>query len=822
MTNYDMQNEIKRRCESTGLNLEVAGSGSPTAKYIIVAEAPGDTEIQMKLPLVGASGRYLWTQLEKIGVRRNECYITNVVKRKLITSAESKDEKIASTELGHWEAILRYELSNLSNGKYILLLGGYASKAVAGYSGVEKWRGSVFPFSRDSGFGSEGRLLITYNPAFVLREPSREITFRSDIGKFKRVINNTFKDYNIEAEINPTKARAIQYISDIQQHKLPISFDIETINNETACIGLTNDTNTGLCIAFRDTERSVYTVPEETEIRLALARLFADKSQRFIAQNGNFDAYWLWYKDRIKVPHIHADTLLAHHTLYPSLPHSLGYLTTQYTDHPFYKDEGDTWRDTGTIDDFWKYNVKDVCITLKCYEKLEAELKAQRLDKFYYEHVMRLQHYLVTMTMNGILVDEPLRASINADLEKELVTKTTKLHDMIRAAVGNKDYELNEKTLNSPKQMKKLYFDDLKLVGRGRSTDEKNRHRMQLHPATPPAAREMLIAIDEYAKERKYFGTYTKAKTDEDGRWRAEWKQWGTQSAPGRLSSSGVLWDSGGNLQNIPARAKEMFIAPSGYGFAYFDLKQAEAMYVAYKWNVTRLKANFQRALVDGTYDIHRANAVDIFKVPYDEVPSFDFDENHKPTLRYKSKRCVHGLNYRLQPDGLAQSAQIPLLDAMRAYRLYHHAFPEVLKAHINIIKEVETKKELRNAYGRRWILLERIHGNEDALKSIVAFDPQSTIGDKVCRTMYLCYEDAEWPRDGNGNLLASISINIHDALVAISPLDMRDRVARIMKKHAEEPLLVHGEELVIPAEIGLNKADEKGIHRWSTIEKVR
>ncbi len=817
-----MQDEIKRRCEVSGLKLECLGSGSPTAQYIIIAEAPGDTELQMKMPLVGASGRYLWEQLKRIGITRDKCYITNVVKRKLITSAETKEEKIASTELGHWEAILRYELSNLSNGKYILLLGGYASKAVAGYSGVEKWRGSVFPFDQSSGFGTEGRLLITYNPAFVLREPSREITFRSDINRFKRVINNTYKEYNIEAIINPTCKEALDYIRGISSEKIPISFDIETINNETACIGLTNDTNTGLCIAFRDTERSIYTVDEETEIRIALARMFADPDQRFIAQNGNFDAYWLWYKDRIKVRHIFADTLLAHHTLYPSLPHSLGYLTTQYTEHPFYKDELDTWRESGSIDNFWRYNVKDVCITLKCWQSLAKELADQKLDQFYYEHVMRLQHYLVTMTMNGILVDEPLRAGINADLEKELQSKTTKLHDMIRNAVGNKDYELNEKTLNSPKQMRKLYFDDLKLVGRGRSTDEKNRHRMQLHPATPGPAREMLIAIDDYAKERKYFGTYTKAKTDEDGRWRAEWKQWGTQSAPGRLSSSSVLWDSGGNLQNIPARAKEMFIAPRGYGFAYFDLKQAEAMYVAWKWNIKRLKANFERALVDNSYDIHRANAVDIFKVPYEEVPTFDFDEHHRPTLRYKSKRCVHGLNYRLQPDGLAQSAQIPLLDAMRAHRLYHHAFPEVMQAWTKLIHEATTKKELRNAYGRRWILLERIHGNEEALKSIVAFDPQSTIGDKVCRTMYLCYEDREWPRDGNGDLLACISINIHDALVALAPLELRDITARIMKKHAEEPLDINGELLTIPAEIGLSKPDEKGVHRWSTIEKVK
>ena len=332
----------------------------------------------------------------------------------------------------------------------------------------------------------------------------------------------------------------------------------------------------------------------------------------------------------------------------------------------------------------------------------------------------------------------------------------------------------------------------------------------------------MLTVLGEFKKEYKFYSTYTKAKSDEDGRMRSEWRQWGTQSAPGRLSSSEVMWGSGANLQNIPSRAKEMFIAPRGYGFAYFDLKQAEAMYVAWKWNVKRLKANFKRAMVDGSYDIHRANAVDIFKVAYEEVPTYDFDNQHRPTLRYKSKRCVHGLNYRLQPDGLAQSVGIPLLDAMRAHRMYHSAFPEVTEAWEDLINEAITKKSLYNAYGRRWTLLERLEGNEDALKSIVAFDPQSTIGDKVCRTMYLCYEDKEWPRDREGNILASITLNIHDALVAIAPLELVSKVVAIMKKHAEEPLDIHGEQLVIPAEIGLSKPDKEGIHRWSTIEKVK
>lgn len=817
--NYDMQAEIARRCTAAGLDLQVPGAGSPSAKFIIIAEAPGDTEVQAKMPLVGASGAYLWKELARIGISRNQCYVTNVVKRRLNTKANVKEEKIAKSELNHWETILRYELSNLENGRYMLLLGGYACSAVTGFTGVEKWRGSSFEYSKESGYGCNGRMLVAYNPAYILREPSKELAFKIDVSRFGRIINNTYKPHVISPIINPTFKEAIEYVKDLTASPKEISFDIETINNETACIGVTNENHSGMCIAFRDSSTSVYTVAEETEIRIALARMFAAPNTRIVAQNGNFDSYWLWYKDRLKVPHIHADTLLAHHTLYPSLPHSLGFLTTQYTEHPYYKDEIDTWRSVGDINKFWEYNVKDICITRYCYEKLDAELKQQKLDKFFYEHVMRLQHDLVTMTVNGVLIDESLRAKIETDLKAHLRELEANFTEAVRVCTGDPELFVNP---NSPLQLKKLFFEKLKLVGRGVSTNEKNRNNIMLHPKTPPAVREMLTLLDTFKGEYKFYSTYAKAKADEDSRMRSEWRQWGVQSAPGRLSSSAVMWGSGANLQNIPARAKEMFIAPRGYGFAYFDLKQAEAMYVAYRWNVKKLKSNFERALVDDSYDIHRANAVDIFKVPYEEVPTFDFDEHHRSTLRYKSKRCVHGLNYRLQPDGLAQSAGIPLLDAMRAHRMYHAAFPEVSQAWDKLIKQVLRDKCLYNCYGRRWVLLERVEGNEDALKSIVAFDPQSTIGDKVARTIYLCHSDPEWPRDRDGNLLAAVTIDIHDALLAVAPLDLLMKVGRIMKKHAEEPLDIDGQKLIIPAEVGLSQPDKEGIHRWSSIKKMK
>lgn len=803
---------------SLGLEYHVLGTGSPSSQICIIAEFPGETEIALKQPLVGNSGRYLWTELGKIGVKREQCYVTNVIKRRT-TAEDNKNDKspVPAEEMRKWNAVLMQELSQLSNVRYIILLGNVALKSVTGHSGIKKWRGSVLNFTSEMGFKRDGQILISYNPAFVMRDPTVEIHFKIDMRRLSRVLNGTYKPYEIRAHINPTKRMALDYIRAIRSDGIPCATDIETSGNETACIGLANSNHEGMCINFRDEKNtSRYDVADESAIRLAIQELFLDPRVKMVAQNGNFDSYWLRYKDRIVLP-IWYDTLLAHHTLYPALPHSLAFLTTAYTEHPYYKDEKDDWRAVGSMDGYWEYNVKDCCITRKVMEETHKELRSQKLDQFFFNHVMRLQSHLVTMTTNGVLIDATLRDKIKVDLTAELDKLERDFLHKAQVAASDPNLEVNPR---SAPQLRNLFFNVLRLTGRGYSTDEDNRNRIRMHPNTTQASKEMLTALDKYKEEHKFFSTYVDTQVDDDGRMRCEYRQWGTQSAPGRLSSSAVMWGSGTNLQNQPTRARPMFIAPPGYGFVYFDLSQAEARYVALAWGVKGLIENFARASAEpDKYDVHRLNAARIFQKPYEEIPKEDWDADGKPTLRYQGKRSVHGFNYRLMPDSAAIKFGISVAQATHAHRLYHAAFPEISVAWQELRKRVERDKVLYNAYGRRWILLSRV--DDDTLDPIVAFEPQSSIGDKVCEVIYLAHEDPEWPRSSNG-LEAAVTLNIHDALIAIARLEDMSRVAHILKRHASKPIIVRNQELVIPCDIAMSKPDDLGIHRWSTLEKVK
>ena len=799
------------RIAQASMQFDCGAGGDVRSHIAIVGEAPGERETALKVPLIGGSGKLLWDCLRTEKLNRNQVYITNVVKRRLVTAAEQHKNKapISRHELEHWRHILIEELCALPNVKYVLALGNYALEALTGEVGIQNHRGSVYYVEHR---GRKFTVVCTYNPAFIIRTPKAEITFRMDLRKLTKALNGTLHAPAITAHINPTLGQALDYLAYLRATDLPISYDIETMGNETSCVGVANSNTEGMCINFRDGNSHRFIVEDERKLRLAIQETLGAQEARLIAQNNNFDATWLWYKDRIKTTGCWIDTMLGHHLLYPTLPHNLGYLVSQYTDYPYHKDDGKEWRDTGNIDQLWEYNVKDVVTTRIAAFAILQELRDAKLDTFFFQHVMKLQPHLVRMTVGGVKSDAELKTRLTEDLSRDVEQAGNLVNELASIATGIPGRTVNP---SSPKQLGDLFFRDLKLVGRGASTDKENRKRMREHPRTSQKSRELLDAIDRYAQEAKFLSTYADAQIDPDGRFRCEYRQTGVQSAPGRLSSAGTLWKSGLNLQNIPERGKPMFIADPGYVFSYFDMAQIEARYVAWLAGIKSWKEQFELARLErGKYDAHRALASDLFKVPYDDVPTADFTADGKPTIRYIAKRCRHGLNYRMAAGRLATTAGLPLSEAETAYHLYHARHPEIREWWDATIREVKTNRELYSPLGRRWILLERLE--EDTLDSIVAFRPQSTAGDHVASVIYKCERDPRWPRD------ARFVLNIHDADIAMHRPEDGEVVRGLMRLYAEAPVFINGEPVIVPADFAVSQPDDMGIHRWSTLKKMK
>lgn len=824
MKREELEDQFYAMADNQGLETEVLSSGPLDATIAFIGEGPGEVEVRKGAPFVGKSGIFHWDCMRRYGISRDTSYCTNVVKRQLPLGVEGKKFQLPEDEYQGWHNLLMWELSQLPKLKTVVLLGNYALHALTDNNGINNWRGSVVDLELPN--GTQGQAVCLNNPAYPLREAKAKITYLMDCQKVDQVHRGMFESYKVDAIINPSMRDIRAFMRDLMRSNKPVSFDIEGLNNETACYGLANDAHRAMCINLRDERRNRFSVSEEYEILEMIQKL--SDTHDIIAQNGGFDAYWCRLRDLLQIQ-IWFDTLLAHHTLYPQLPHNLGYITAQYTNHPFYKDEGDSWKEGGDINEFWEYNCKDAAITYCVADKELKELEKQGQDKFFFDHVMHAQPHLVEATVHGVLTDKSVKDKIKDAVNRDVAAAEYEFHRLVQELTNDAFYNPNP---GSWQQLQELFFKRLDLKGKNKSTDKTNRDHILKNPRTTALEKEMLVALNKYKVEDKFRGTYVNSKESKDGRFRCDYKQYGVSNAPGRLSSAALIDGVGGNMQNQPVRARGMFIADPGCVLIYFDLAQAEAQVVSFRADIPKWKQQFAQARKDGKYDCHCALASEMFKVPYCDVPKKDWDEDAKPTIRYVAKRCRHGLNYRMEKFRLSEVTGLPYYQASRAFTLYHQITPELEEWWDAEVDTFKKKRELYNALGRRFRVLQAI--DDDVLKSVIAFYPQSTIGDKITQVWYRSAEDDNWP---NG---ARIAIDVHDNLVAIANPKVAKTALRVLKKYAESPIYIQdawgrrkAEPLSIAAECKISVpsswddktkrfvANPKGLHRWSNMGVV-
>lgn len=816
-----VRHEILRRSMQLDLEPVVLGDGRLDAEIVIVGQGPGSHEVAGKSPFVGPTGNLLWNTLRQHGILRTDCYVTNVCKRQY--SIDKKND-LGKDEWTKWFSVLDWELEQLKNAKVIFALGNAALEGLLGYTGITDYRGSVY--QRNGVY-----VLPSFNPANILRSPENEIIFQFDAQRLRKISLGDWEEWPVDTRYDLTFEEALSEIKRFKVENKPTAVDLELTALELACVGLANDEHRATCINFRGQLENRYTRDQEIQLLFALQDLYESlaRDDNLIVQNGAFDAGWSGIKDHMHMP-VSFDTMLMHHTLYPTLPHSLGFLTSQYTTIPYYKDEFDDFKETGDVTTLWEYNGKDACATLASFFKLRAELRHQKLWDFYCNHVKRLQNHAIQSTVAGIATDHDVRQQVAAALRDEVNQALSHVHALINDALP--EYQGRYKpNINSWQQLQVLFYDRLKLKDFMRGTDEDTRNKLINDARTPLEAREILVAINKYKELAKFAGTYVELKLDDDGRFRCVWKQEGVRSAPGRLSSSKTLWGTGMNGQNQPPAAKKFFIADEGCCLIYFDLKQAEAQVVAYRADIPQWKDDFARTWTDAGFDAHRSLAASMFNVPYDEVPKEDRNEDDTDyTIRYTAKRCRHGLNYRMQIARLAETASLSYSRAAKAFNLYHRVNPEIQRWWREQEHLIKKERQMFNAFGRRFKVLSRI--TEETLIPIIAFYPQSTIGDKVCSVWYQAEEDDRWD-----NHKARVILNVHDALIAVATIPYAKTALSILKAYAQTPILIENvyrtkrDLLRIGADTAISSLeikDKKGniigmdkYHRWSNLQKV-
>jgi hypothetical protein len=168
-----------------------------------------------------------------------------------------------------------------------------------------------------------------------------------------------------------------------------------------------------------------------------------------------------------------------------------------------------------------------------------------------------------------------------------------------------------------------------------------------------------------------------------------------------------------------------------------------------------------------------------------------------------------------MQAAKLAEVTKLSLVNAFNAWHAYHSVTPQLRVWWDDVLAEAKQYRKLVTCKGR--VLPFYGHAlDEGLLDSIIAFKPQSTLGDHVCEVQWKSQADDAWP------MYARIPYNNHDSLTAMCRRKDVPKVAAIMRKYMEAPLYIHGDALIIPSEFGVSIPDAQGIHRWSSIKKVK
>ena len=155
----------------------IFSDGSSKSPIMIVGEGPGQKEDEIGKPFVGDAGMLLNKMLKAINIDRKNIYITNVVNYR-----PPNNRKPEPAEIIRYSNFLREHIS-IIDPKILILMGSTA---------MESLFGSKIKISKERGIWKEVIInnktyltMITFHPAYLLRQPDQKKYSWSDLKEIK-------------------------------------------------------------------------------------------------------------------------------------------------------------------------------------------------------------------------------------------------------------------------------------------------------------------------------------------------------------------------------------------------------------------------------------------------------------------------------------------------------------------------------------------------------------------------------------------------------------------------------------------------------------
>lgn len=558
------------------------GVGPVKAKVMILGEAPGYREDDVRRPFSGKSGRLLDETLDKVGLRREDCFITNVNKcRPPDNRTPNKTEQKACR---HY---LEDELRRVQPD-FILCLGNSALSLIH-KGAIMKNRGKTYDFRYETLDTSTGELaykdckvFATIHPAMVLRNPRFGAMFDNDLASFARLTRGQTRPPKTKVYVVRDKTSLAKMCRAIMVSKA-VAYDIETNGfNEfdpeakIATLGVAVKPGIVFVLPVHHPDH-VWKAP--IRVLRAVVNALAYTNAVRIAHNAKFDDRWLTKFTGVRL-YADFDTLLAGHVLDENRFKSLKFLAELLLGVDAWGiDVSEGQALIHPLGKVAKYNALDCDYTLQLYYLFRKELMDPgnvRTLRIFQKLMMPGSRALTDVEHTGLWLDQERLLSRGVDIQKKLRVIKKKL-------IKEVGYDFNP---NSFQQLARIMFeemniDPIELTSKGNpSTNESVLLRLK-------DDHKIAALILEWRKWFKYNSSYIenwKEKLDENGRMHANYKLAGTVT--GRLSSGKEEGDKsrGLNAQQIPRDPliRGIVGAPPGFKFVEADFSQVELRLAAH------------------------------------------------------------------------------------------------------------------------------------------------------------------------------------------------------------------------------------------------
>lgn len=801
---------------------------------MIIGEAPGKYENIQQEPFVGPTGQLLDECLYKAGIKRSECWITNVVKYQPPFN-DFKKLHLIGVDLNQSIQELWDNEINKYKPNCILAVGDHALNAVTGNSGILNWRGSILTardgvikcvptihpaalFNRSSGEGeTEGGLAWTWMrliEADIARAAIESLTPKLELpDRQLDVIHSSLDLYRFFKEYSALDSAAV---------------DIETINQIPVCYGFAFNRHHAISVPlYKSIGPHKLTDMGDRELN-EVWRTIDEQLRRLdiIGQNFEYDHY---RSERIgfKVKRVKSDTLIKTRVIFPEMPKKrLSDQASLWTREPFYKDEGKEFRlGKQNISQLLRYNARDCAVNKEIDEEQDQDLKdlseayGVNLMDYYYNYQMRKHNFYHKMQNFGMLVD----LNRQKELNDEYKAAQKIIHDRQTERLG---FELNVK---SGPQVYKLLYEVLKFKKLRRDpTSEDAIVRLMGNHAKKKEHKEILEDILAERRIRDQRSRAINFQPDYDGRVKSSFNIIATETC---RSSTGILKKPtrprkiGLAFHTIPKHGKlgkkirSMFIPDPGKVFIQADSSQAEARVVAV------LSEDWELLKAFDEIDIHRRTAGLVFQFvrslelgPKCSNELVDHLDKDGPE-RFCGKKTRHAGNYDMQEQTFtmtfntdAQKYEIDMTistyQAKVMLELFHNASPKIRrKFHADIKDAIQSTRVLIDPFGGPRIFNGRM--DDSLFKEGYANIPQRTVSHLV-QGAALNIDD-----ELNGDTEVNFVSENHDALVLQAPENNWEPYARLMKKHMQKAIdfsvyctLKRNIQLVIPCDIEMSNTN--------------